>query len=165
MCQLELMIGLNMQVGSRVELRIKDVPKSLVDNRDPSHPLVVYGLLQHEHKQSVLHFAVQRNTEYEEPVRAKVRSFPFSQNPESITNPSQKRSAGPPHPLHRPPPLPHPPPLLPTHPRRRQGRQQRAQVGEVPEAWDGGGRYYVWTGGLWEAELRFVEGEGGSAGE
>ena len=60
------------EVGTRVQLRIKEVPRSLVEARDPQHPLVVYGLLQHEHKQSVLHFAVQRNTEYEAPVRAKV---------------------------------------------------------------------------------------------
>ena len=60
------------EVGTRVQLRIKDVPRALVEARDPRHPLVVYGLLQHEHKQSVLHFAVQRNTEYEAPVRAKV---------------------------------------------------------------------------------------------
>jgi pre-rRNA-processing protein TSR1 len=59
-------------VGTRVQLRIKGVPRTLVEARDPQHPLVVYGLLQHEHKQSVLHFAVQRNTEYEAPVRAKV---------------------------------------------------------------------------------------------
>jgi hypothetical protein len=60
------------KVGTRVQLRIRDVPRALVEARDPQHPLVVYGLLQHEHKQSVLHFAVQRNTEYEATVRAKV---------------------------------------------------------------------------------------------
>ena len=31
----------------------------------------MFGLFEHEHKQSVLHFVVQRNTEYEEPVRSK----------------------------------------------------------------------------------------------
>lgn len=34
--------------------------------------MIVHGLLRHEHKQTVLHFVVQRNTEYSEPVRAKV---------------------------------------------------------------------------------------------
>lgn len=57
--------------GTRVELLIRNVPQRLYESRNASLPLVVYGLLQHEHKQSVLHFAVQRNTEYEEPVRAK----------------------------------------------------------------------------------------------
>lgn len=59
-------------VGTRVCIRIKGVPRKPVEERDPKVPLIVHGLLQHEHKQSVLHFAVQRNTEYEEPVRAKV---------------------------------------------------------------------------------------------
>lgn len=51
---------------------IKDVPQSIVAERDPKLPFIVHGLLQHEHKQSVLHFVVQRNTEYTEPVKAKV---------------------------------------------------------------------------------------------
>lgn len=57
--------------GARVEFLVRDVPRHLFESRNASLPFVVYGLLQHEHKQSVLHFAVQRNTEYEEPVRAK----------------------------------------------------------------------------------------------
>lgn len=51
---------------------IKNVPRSVVADRDPKLPFIVHGLLQHEHKQSVLHFVVQRNTEYTEPVKAKV---------------------------------------------------------------------------------------------
>lgn len=50
---------------------IKDVPKSVIAERDSKLPFIVHGLLQHEHKQSVLHFVVQRNTEYTEPVKAK----------------------------------------------------------------------------------------------
>lgn len=38
----------------------------------PAQPFVLFGLLQHEHKISVLNFTIQRNTEYEEPVRSKV---------------------------------------------------------------------------------------------
>ncbi|KAJ9115204.1 hypothetical protein QFC20_001071 [Naganishia adeliensis] len=56
--------------GVRVLLSIRGVEKALVDER-VGLPLVVHGLMQHEHKQTVLHFVVQRNTEYEEPVRAK----------------------------------------------------------------------------------------------
>lgn len=41
-------------------------------DRDERLPFIVHGLLQHEHKQSVLHFLVQRNTEFDEPVKAKV---------------------------------------------------------------------------------------------
>jgi pre-rRNA-processing protein TSR1 len=50
---------------------LKDVPQTVVEGRN-GRPFIVHGLFQHEHKQSVLHFAVQRNTEYTEPVKAKV---------------------------------------------------------------------------------------------
>ncbi|KAJ9124987.1 hypothetical protein QFC24_002919 [Naganishia onofrii] len=56
--------------GVRVVLSIRGVEKSLVDQR-AGQPIIVHGLMQHEHKQTVLHFVVQRNTEYEDPVRAK----------------------------------------------------------------------------------------------
>jgi pre-rRNA-processing protein TSR1 len=56
--------------GVRVLLSIQGVEKALVEERS-GLPIVVHGLMQHEHKQTVLHFVVQRNTEYEEPVRAK----------------------------------------------------------------------------------------------
>ncbi|KAI5454393.1 ribosome biogenesis protein tsr1 [Naganishia albida] len=56
--------------GVRVLLSIRNVEKAVADER-VGLPLVVHGLMQHEHKQTVLHFVVQRNTEYEEPVRAK----------------------------------------------------------------------------------------------
>ena len=54
-------------------LVIKDVPRSVIDSRDRTLPFIVHGLLQHEHKRSVVHFLVQRNTEYTEPIKAKVR--------------------------------------------------------------------------------------------
>lgn len=38
---------------------------------DPSAPFFLFGLFEHEHKQSVLNFVVQRNTEYAEPVKSK----------------------------------------------------------------------------------------------
>ncbi|WWC67672.1 uncharacterized protein I206_101584 [Kwoniella pini CBS 10737] len=59
------------KAGTRVLLVLKEVPRSVIDERDSTLPFVVHGLLQHEHKQSVLHFVVQRNTEYNEPVKAK----------------------------------------------------------------------------------------------
>lgn len=67
-----------MKPGFRVTIVIKDVPRSVVDDRDPKLPFIVHGLLQHEHKQSVLHFVVQRNTEYTEPVKAKVSRWSLS---------------------------------------------------------------------------------------
>jgi len=65
------------QPGTRVTILIKDVPRSVVGDRNPKLPFIVHGLLQHEHKQSVLHFVVQRNTEYTEPVKAKVSPHLF----------------------------------------------------------------------------------------
>lgn len=35
-------------------------------------PTVLFGLFEHEHKMTVLNFTVQRNTEYNEPVKSKV---------------------------------------------------------------------------------------------
>ena len=54
------------QPGTRVSIYLKDVPKEAT-------PLVLFSLLQHEHKQTVLNFTVQRNTEYSGSVRSKVR--------------------------------------------------------------------------------------------
>lgn len=58
------------QLGTRVTLVINQVPRQVLDRVDGA-PFIVHGLLRHEHKQTVLHFTIQRNTEYTEPVRAK----------------------------------------------------------------------------------------------
>ncbi|GMK53652.1 hypothetical protein CspeluHIS016_0102380 [Cutaneotrichosporon spelunceum] len=55
------------QLGTRVTLVINNVPRETVAARGRGTPFVVHGLLRHEHKQTVLHFAVQRNTEYTQP--------------------------------------------------------------------------------------------------
>lgn len=57
------------QPGTRVTVYLKDVPQEAA--QAPSFPLILFGLLQHEHKKSVLNFSVQRNTEYEGSVRSK----------------------------------------------------------------------------------------------
>nr|ODO01070.1 hypothetical protein L204_01795 [Cryptococcus depauperatus CBS 7855] len=57
--------------GTRVKLVIRNVPRAVARLRDAHLPLIVHSLLRHEHKQSVLHFVVQRNTEYSNPVMAK----------------------------------------------------------------------------------------------
>ncbi|SDA08058.1 BZ3501_MvSof-1269-A2-R1_Chr8-1g09495 [Microbotryum saponariae] len=59
------------QADTRVILRIKNVPRAVFESYSALRPFVVYGLLKHEHKYSVMHFTVQRNTEYLEPVRSK----------------------------------------------------------------------------------------------
>ena len=50
---------------------LKDVPRDAAE-RIAGRPFVAFSLLQHEHKKSVIHFAIQRNTEYEDSVRSKV---------------------------------------------------------------------------------------------
>ncbi|KAK4052993.1 ribosome biogenesis protein tsr1 [Microbotryomycetes sp. JL221] len=61
------------EAGTRVIVHIKDVPRGFVDQHDPRLPLVVFGLLKHEHKYSVMHYTVTRNTEYNDTVRSKDR--------------------------------------------------------------------------------------------
>lgn len=70
------------QPGFRVTVWIKDVPRAAavrarasnigeLPKLDCAVPFVLFGLLRHEHKKSVINFTVTRNTEYEAPVRSK----------------------------------------------------------------------------------------------
>lgn len=63
--------GLVVQAGTRVTVYLKDVPQEA--SQHVSFPFAIFGLLQHEHKKTVLNFTIQRNTEYEGSVRTKVR--------------------------------------------------------------------------------------------
>ncbi|KZP34405.1 ribosome biogenesis protein tsr1 [Athelia psychrophila] len=54
--------------GVRVTLHLQGVPQEAASARGP---LVLFALLQHEHKKTVLNFTVQRNTEYDGSVRSK----------------------------------------------------------------------------------------------
>ncbi|EMD37700.1 hypothetical protein CERSUDRAFT_114337 [Gelatoporia subvermispora B] len=56
--------------GMRVTVYLKDVPQDAA-KFEPGSPVVMFGLLQHEHKKTVLNFTVQRNTEYDGSVRSK----------------------------------------------------------------------------------------------
>ncbi|KAJ7680791.1 ribosome biogenesis protein tsr1 [Mycena polygramma] len=53
--------------GTRVVVFLQGVPQEAAG----AAPLVLFALLQHEHKVSVLNFTVQRNTEYDGSVRSK----------------------------------------------------------------------------------------------
>lgn len=55
---------------------VRNVPRACGDSYAPERPFVLFGLWQYEHKSTVLHFAVQRNTEYDGSVRSKVRESP-----------------------------------------------------------------------------------------
>ncbi|CAE6385373.1 unnamed protein product [Rhizoctonia solani] len=57
--------------GTRVVVCVEGVPRDVARVYGPGRPMVMFTLLQHEHKVSVLNFTVQRNTEYSESVRSK----------------------------------------------------------------------------------------------
>jgi 40S ribosome biogenesis protein Tsr1 and BMS1 C-terminal len=64
-----------LQTGSLVTITLKNVPQSVLQTSDSHGPFVMFALLKHEHKISVMNFTVQRNTEYTAPVRSKVYHF------------------------------------------------------------------------------------------
>jgi len=57
--------------GTRITIVLKDVPASAAASHSARRPLVIYGLLKHEHKYSVANFTITRNTEYTADVRSK----------------------------------------------------------------------------------------------
>eukprot|EP00057_Strongylocentrotus_purpuratus_P021891 XP_011676365.1 PREDICTED: pre-rRNA-processing protein TSR1 homolog [Strongylocentrotus purpuratus] len=61
------------EVGNYITIHIENVPRSAFDDYDPSHPLVVFGLLHHEQKMSVLHFTLKRHPDFTEPIKSKDR--------------------------------------------------------------------------------------------
>ncbi|XP_027056912.1 pre-rRNA-processing protein TSR1 homolog isoform X1 [Pocillopora damicornis] len=61
------------QPGWYVTVHISNVPRAFMDSLDPSSPLVIFGLLPHEQKMSVVHFVLKRHPTFSEPVRSKER--------------------------------------------------------------------------------------------
>ena len=64
------------EIGQHVTLFIRDVPKHLIRPylEDAGMPLVVYGMLPHENKMSVLNFVVKRHTlGHQNPIGSKER--------------------------------------------------------------------------------------------
>lgn len=57
--------------GTRITIWIKDVPPQAYAAYDKQRPYIVFGLLQYEHKMSLLNFQIQRDNAYEEPVKSK----------------------------------------------------------------------------------------------
>lgn len=76
---------------------LKNVPQEAA-SRAAGAPFVVFGLLQHEHKKTVLNFTVQRNTEYDGSVRSKVTLLPPYRAQSVLTN----EPLGPSDPVRRP---------------------------------------------------------------
>jgi len=54
-----------------VTVYIKDVPQSVALSHSSKRPIMVFGLLKHEHKYSVSNFTLTRNTEYTNTIKSK----------------------------------------------------------------------------------------------
>jgi hypothetical protein len=115
-----------------VTVHLKDVPKDAAERMAGRCPLVAFSLLQHEHKKSVVHFTVQRNTEYDDTVRSKVSKIapPFRFPVCGLT-----LGAGSPHTLCGTTTTTSPTCIQPVCSGRFQGRQQRTQIHTVPTTW------------------------------
>ncbi|XP_022099360.1 pre-rRNA-processing protein TSR1 homolog isoform X2 [Acanthaster planci] len=61
------------QTGNYITIHISNVPRSFFDDFEASSPLVIFGLLPHEQKMSVMHMAIKRYHNFTEPVKAKER--------------------------------------------------------------------------------------------
>ncbi|CAG8500036.1 8071_t:CDS:10, partial [Paraglomus occultum] len=57
--------------GMRITLHISNVPKEVKESFDPSRPFIIFGLLQYEHRISVLNFVLTRTSHYTEPIKSK----------------------------------------------------------------------------------------------
>ncbi|KAG1459953.1 hypothetical protein G6F46_006023 [Rhizopus delemar] len=61
----------NVKPGQRITIWISNVPVQAFQAYDRTRPYVVFGLLQYEHKMSLLNIQLQRDNAYEEPVKSK----------------------------------------------------------------------------------------------
>ncbi|RCI05342.1 hypothetical protein CU098_005966 [Rhizopus stolonifer] len=61
----------NAKAGQRITIWISNVPVEAFQAYDKTRPFIVFGLLQYEHKMSLLNIQLQRDNAYEEPVRSK----------------------------------------------------------------------------------------------
>nr|XP_022302874.1 pre-rRNA-processing protein TSR1 homolog isoform X1 [Crassostrea virginica] len=59
--------------GWYIQIHIADVPKEFMTSYKPGMPVVIFGLLPHEHKMSVINFLLKRVPEYRPPIKSKDR--------------------------------------------------------------------------------------------
>ncbi|KAJ2731757.1 ribosome biogenesis protein tsr1 [Coemansia sp. BCRC 34962] len=57
--------------GMRIRIVLRAAPAQIAASYNPNRPFVAFGLMQHEHQMSVVHFTVMRSEGYSEPVRSK----------------------------------------------------------------------------------------------
>jgi len=60
-------------VGWYVTIHVCNVPKVFVENWNSSQPLVIFGLLPHEQKMSVMHYTIKRHASFDAPIKSKER--------------------------------------------------------------------------------------------
>ncbi|CEP13339.1 hypothetical protein [Parasitella parasitica] len=61
----------NVKPGTRITVWISNVPLQAYEAYDRTRPFILFGLLQYEHKMSLINLQVQRDNAYEETVRSK----------------------------------------------------------------------------------------------
>ena len=66
----EALVG-GVQPGTRVHVHLRNVPLSLQAKHNPARTLCLFSLLRHEHKRTVLNYAITLSNDYEEPIRSK----------------------------------------------------------------------------------------------
>ncbi|XP_061187465.1 pre-rRNA-processing protein TSR1 homolog isoform X2 [Saccostrea echinata] len=59
--------------GWYIQIHISNVPKDFITSYKPGTPVVIFGLLPHEHKMSVLNFLLKRVPDYRPPIKSKDR--------------------------------------------------------------------------------------------
>ncbi|XP_046372243.2 pre-rRNA-processing protein TSR1 homolog isoform X1 [Haliotis rufescens] len=59
--------------GWYITVHVANVPKAFIEGYQPGSPVVLFGLLPHEHKVSVVHFVVKKCAEVDQPIRSKDR--------------------------------------------------------------------------------------------
>ncbi|CAJ0637222.1 16301_t:CDS:10 [Entrophospora sp. SA101] len=67
----QFIVGDGVKLGAHITLHISNVKKEVADHYDPSRPFIVFGLLEYEHKISVVNFSVTRNNEYKGTIKSK----------------------------------------------------------------------------------------------
>ncbi|CAO3644260.1 unnamed protein product [Mucor hiemalis] len=61
----------NVKPGRRITVWISNVPIQAFESYDKTRPFILFGLLQYEHKMSLINLQVQRDNAYEETVKSK----------------------------------------------------------------------------------------------
>ncbi|KAK7730637.1 ribosome biogenesis protein tsr1 [Botryosphaeria dothidea] len=66
----EALVG-GVQPGTRVNVRLRNVPLSLQGTYNPAHTLALFSLLRHEHKRAAVNYSLTLSSDCEEPIKSK----------------------------------------------------------------------------------------------